>query len=644
MTATVERAEGDGQEAGTIDAAQPDVAGPGPASGAPARSAPASQPHRAVLAALDEAPSGLVVTGLDDEGRAVLVRGLRRAGRQVLVVAASVADATTWRRDLGEPDAPTHDVEPGFSGTEDEIAELLAVTADADRWLVELVGPAGSAGDTAPPLAAAELAELRRLLVAEHGPDAGLDPSRRHQPLPPPAELPPEAHVEQVADELLDVVGPASSSAREDARLLVAALACLPPKAAGALEAVLYGIDEGVVALGRVGDEAGWARYVVDGILAGRFTTAWERVEAVLPALEQVPEHDRGSGSAQVRITGEIADLGVAAEAFARYAAFLDQGGTLRRMFKSDEQREVEQVLPAIVVDRVDPNTAEGAAAVSHHLWLRQYEAQLTAGLARLGRAVQPADQRALLVHRLLSWRELGLRIGAVVDAVGQLRTLLAELPAAVRPTTDGLPTLGRVVATGRRLIARAGADSARRELGDVVARLNRLVPPTSGQAPELRAALAALYRLDVTGYARAADAADLARDEERDLRRSDSLVARLADQPALLEALDVDTSDETWQPREEGWPQAWAHRGALAWLTARSPGPVTTTVALAEREETAAVQVDLVVLGPLRDGQEPPAGWGEKPDRVVDVPGSSGDDSRLWVLPVRPDPNDRDG
>ncbi|HEY2221104.1 hypothetical protein [Actinomycetospora sp.] len=641
MTATAERTGEDGHEPVTTDDSHgAPAATVAPASAAPAPAAPAAatrtepapaQPHRTVLARLDDSTSGLVVTGLDDEARAVVVRGLRRAGRRVLVVATTGAEAAIWRRDLGEPAATTHGVAPGLTGTEDEIAERLAATADTDRWLADLLGPA-EAADAVPPLEAAELTDLRRLLLAEHGPRPTLDPARRHQVLPPPAELPPEPHVEQLADELLDVVGPATSPARETARPLVAALACLPPDAAGGLDPVLRRIDEAVVALGRAGEDAAWARHVIDGVLQGRAAAAWSRVAGVLPDVERVAEHDHGSGPAQVRITSDGVDPGAAAAAFERYAAFLDTGGTLRRMFKSEEQRAVEALLPALAINRVDPTSAQGAAAVAHHLRLRQFEAGVATAFAGLGRTVRPAEQRALLVHRLLSLRELCLRTGAVLDAVEQLRTLFASLPAAVRPPTDGLAAIGRVVATGRRLVSRGSADLARRELGDVVARLDD-VAPSAEQAPELRAALAALFRLDVVAYARAVEATDLARDEQRDLRRSDTLAARLTDRPALLEALDADTSDETWRPRELRWSQAWAHRSGLAWLTGRAPGAVTTTAALAGREQAAAADVDLVVVGPLRDGEDPPAAWGERPDHVVDLPGFPDDGRALLVL-----------
>ena len=237
---------------------------------------------------------------------------------------------------------------------------------------------------------------------------------------------------------------------------------------------------------------------------------------------------------------------------------------------------------------------------MAHHLRLRQAEATVAAAVAPLGRVLRPAEQRALLVHRLLSLRELCVRAGAVLDAVARLRGLLVALPADVRPPTEGLPAVGRVVATARRLAGRSSADLARRELGDVVARLSSGSLP-SEQAPELRMAVAALRRLDVAGYAAAVEAVDAARDEQRDLRRSDTLAARLVEWPGLLEALDADTSDETWEPRERRWAQAWAHRRATAWLThVERPDSIVTTAAL--RPRTGA---DLLVVGPVDEGTE---------------------------------------
>lgn len=634
MTAMAERSRTGDDVSGAAEAPGADLAAPTTA----VRPSAPPPPHRTVLERLDEGP--LVVTGLDAEHRTALVEGLRGAGRRVRVVAPTPALARAWRAALGEEPLRSHRVAAGVVGSVEEIAEQLAAHPQ-DAWLAELLGPDDpldppTATGPTPPLDAADLAALRRLLVAEHGEPgtpggrgAGrtLDPARRHQVLPPPAELPPEPHVDQLAAELLDVAGPAGSPAREASRALIAALACLPPDAAVALGPTLVRIDAAVVALGRGGEDAAWARATVDAVLDGRAAPAWTRATAALVAVDRVPELDRGSGAAQVRVTDDGLDAAAAAAAFDALAAFLTAGGSLRRMFKSDEQRAVEALLPALAINRVDPMTAEGAAAVADHLRLRHVETTVAAALAPLGRVVRPAEQRALVVHRLLSLREIARRVADVLDAVGFLRGLLVGLPADVRPATDSLPAVGRIVATGRRLTARPSADLARRELGDVVARLQDGRLPAE-QAPELRATLAALLRLDVDGYAAAADAVDAAREEQRDLLRSDRLAARLAEWPALLEALDADTSDATWVPREERWAQAWSHRRAVAWLARQEPVDSAVTVPSLLGDPAAG---DLLVVGPVRD--DVPPGF-EVPERVADLPGFPDDGLRLLVLP----------
>ena len=631
MTAMADRSEVPGTESPEAPADAPvPPAVPGPTR-APEPSEAPVPPHRTVLARLDA--GGVVVTGSDDEARAALVRGLAEEGRRVRVVAPTAVEAQAWRRRLDEEPARSHRVAPGIVGTVEEVAEHLAATRAQDSWLIDLLGPddtldAPTATGPVPPLAAGELTALRRLLVAEHGEPGSparphLDPARRHQVLPPPAELPPEPHVDQLAGELLDVAGPAGSPGREAARPLIAALACLPPDAAAALEPAVRRVDEAVMALGRGGEDATWARRVIDTVLDGGAVAAWARLTAALTVVDGVAEHDRLAGSAQVRVIDDTIDLEAAAVAFERFAAFLAGGGSLRRLFKSDEQRAVEAALAGLAVNRVEPTTLEGATAVAHHLRLRQAEATVAAAVAPLGRVLHPAEQRALLVHRLLSLRELCVRAGAVLDAVARLRGLLVALPADVRPPTEGLPAVGRIVATARRLAGRSSADLARRELGDVVARLSAGSLP-SEQAPELRAAVAALRRLDVTGYAAAVEAVDAARDEQRDLRRSDTLAARLVEWPGLLEALDADTSDETWEPREGRWAQAWAHRRATAWLAhAELPDPIVTTETLRSRTGDA----DLLVVGPVDGGAE-------VPERVVALPGPD-DGRRLLVRRV---------
>ncbi|WP_433800772.1 hypothetical protein [Actinomycetospora sp. CA-084318] len=631
MTAMAERSRTGDDVPGTAETSGADLAAP---TAAVRPSAP-PPPHRTVLERLEDGP--LVVTGLDDEHRTALVEGLRGAGRRVRVVAPTPELARRWRAALGEEPLGSHRVAAGVVGSVEDIAEQLAAHPE-DGWLTGLLGPDDpldppTATGPTPPLDAADLAALRRLLHAEHGEPGGggvrsLDPARRHQVLPPPAELPPEPHVDQLAAELLDVVGPAGSPAREAARPLIAALACLPPDAAVALGPALLRIDAAVVALGRGGEDAAWARATIDAVLDGRAAPSWARATAALTAVDRVPELDRGSGAAQVRVTDDAVDLEAAAATFDALAANLAAGGSLRRMFKSEEQRAVEALLPSLAVNRVDPLTIEGARAVAHHLRLRHVEAGVAAALAPLGRVVRPAEQRAILVHRLLSLREIGRRVADVLDAVGVLRGLLVGLPAEVRPATDSLPAVGRVVATGRRLTSRPSADLARRELGDVVARLQDGALPAE-QAPELRALLAALLRLDVDAYAAAADAVDDARAEQRDLLRSDRLAARLAEWPALLEALDADTSDETWAPRESRWSQAWSHRRAVAWLARQEPPDAVVTVPSLVGDRSG---VGLLVVGPLRD--EVPPGF-EVPERVADLPGFPDDGLRLLVLPT---------
>ncbi|MCD2186357.1 hypothetical protein [Actinomycetospora soli] len=633
MTAMAERSRTGDDVPGPTETSGAELAAPTTA----VRPSEPPPPHRTVLDRLEAGP--LVVTGLDAEHRTALVEGLQGAGRRVRVVAPTPALARRWRTALGEEPLGSHRVAAGVVGTVEDIAEQLAAHPE-DAWLTELLGPDDpldppTATGPTPPLDAADLATLRRLLVAEHGVPGGrgvrsLDPARRHQVLPPPAELPPEPHVDQLAAELLDVVGPAGAPAREAARPLIAALACLPPDAAVALGPALVRIDAAVVALGRGGEDAAWARATIDAVLDGRAAPAWTRAVAALAAVDRVPELDRGSGAAQVRVTDESLDLEAAAATFDALAGFLTAGGSLRRMFKSEEQRAAEALLPSLAINRVEPLTAEGATAVAHHLRLRQVETGVAAALVPLGRVVRPAEQRAILVHRLLSLQEVGRRVADVLDAVGVLRGLLVGLPGEVRPATDSLPAVGRVVATGRRLTSRPSADLARRELGDVVARLQDGALPAE-QAPELRALLAALLRLDVDAYAAAADAVDDARAEQRDLRRSDRLAARLAEWPALLEALDADTSDETWAPRESRWSQAWSYRRAVAWLARQEAVDSVVTVPSLVGDRAGA---DLLVVGPLRD--EVPAGF-DLPERVADLPGFPDDGLRLLVLSTAP-------
>ncbi|PVZ10998.1 AAA domain-containing protein [Actinomycetospora cinnamomea] len=464
------------------------------------------------------------------------------------VVAERRAEATV-QRDLG----------PGMTGTRAEVARRVRAGAERDGWLAEVVGTAVSS-DTAdlprePPLSTAEFAELRRLLAAE-------TPARRErarQVLPPPVELPPEDHVADLAA----AVTRGRDATSGDAGEVVAALGKLPGDAAAHLPAVSRRVADALAGLEDTGEDSDWAHDVADAVLAGRAGHLWARAVEGLRAVDTVLDHDRRAGSAQVRVDDGV-DAAAAAPAFERFAAFLADGGQVRRVFKPEEQKAVEPWLDRVHLHGADPSTVSGAAATAHHLRILEITDRLSEGFGPLGHPLRRAEHRALLVEQVLALRATCLAVGAVLTAAVQVRRLLAALPPAERPRVDSLARL-RVLATLTLDVddTRA-ADLARAELDEVIERVEGGVPPAR-QAPELVAVLDALRRRDADAYAAAVLAVETAHDEARSQRRADALAARLEAAAPGVVAWVRAHADEPWPEREERFERAWAFARAAA-------------------------------------------------------------------------------
>lgn len=462
-------------------------------------------------------------------------------------VVAERAAETAVQRDLG----------PGMSGTRAEIARRLRSAHERDGWLADVVGPDVEL-PAAPPLSAAEFGSLRALLASE-------TPQRRERArlvLPQPVELPPEDHVAELAAAVLRGLDATSGDVGD----IVAALGGLPPEAAAHLPEVSRRVADALAELDETGDGAGdtgWAHGVADAVLAGRAGHLWARATDGLRAVDALLEHDRRAGPAQVRVA-EGVDVATAAPVFERFAAFLADGGTTRRLFKPDEQKAVEPYLADIQLHGADPATVSGASAIAHHLRILQITDRLSEGFGPLGHPLRRAEHRALLVEQVLALRATCLTVGRVLTAATGARRLLAALPPADRPRVDSLARLRVLTTLTLDVDDTRAAELARGELDEVVERVQAGVAPAR-QAPELVAVLDALRRRDPEAYTAAVLAVETAHAEARDQRRTDTLAARLdRDAPGLTAMLRAHAT-EPWPEREERFEQAWAYARAAA-------------------------------------------------------------------------------
>ncbi|TDQ61127.1 AAA domain-containing protein [Actinomycetospora succinea] len=457
---------------------------------------------------------------------------------------AERAAETTVARDLG----------PGMTGTRAEIARRLRTAHERDGWLADVVGTDVEL-PASPPLSTAEFRTLRTLLASE-------TPERRERTrlvLPQPVELPPEDHVAGLAAAVLRGLDATSGDVGD----IVAALGGLPPDAAAHLPEVSRRVADALAELGETGDEAEWAHGVTDAVLSGRAGHLWSRATDGLRAVDAMLEHDRRAGPAQVRVEDSV-DVAAAAPVFERFATFLADGGTTRRMFKPDEQKAVEPYLVDIHLHGADPATVSGASAIAHHLRILEITDRLSEGFGPLGHPLRRAEHRALLVEQVLALRATCRAVGRVLTAAMGARRLLAALPPADRPRVDSLARLRVLTTLTLDVDDTRAAELARAELDEVIERVQAGVPPAR-QAPELVAVLDALRRRDPEAYADAVLAVETAHAEARDQRRADTLADRLDKAAPGVAALLRAHAGEPWPDREERFESAWAYARAAA-------------------------------------------------------------------------------
>lgn len=463
-------------------------------------------------------------------------------------VVAERSAETTVQRDLG----------PGMTGTRAEIARRLRSAHERDGWLADVVDPDADLPAT-PPLSTAEFRTLRSLLGGE-------TPARRERTrlvLPPPVELPPEDHVAELAAAVLRGLDATSGDVGD----IVAALGGLPPDAAAHLPEVSRRVADALAELDDSGDDTGggtgWAHDVTDAVLSGRAGHLWGRATDGLRAVDAVLEHDRRAGPAQVRVEDGV-DVAAAAPVFERFATFLADGGTTRRMFKPEEQKAVEPFLAGIHLHGADPATVSGASAIAHHLRILEITDRLSEAFGPLGRPLRRAEHRALLVEQVLALRATCRTVGRVLTAAMGVRRLLAALPPADRPRVDSLARLRVLTTLTLDVDDTRAAELARGELDEVIERVQAGVPPAR-QSPELVAVLDALRRRDPDAYTDAVLAVESAHAEARDQRRTDALAARLDQAAPGVVALLRAHATEPWPEREERFEQAWAYARAAA-------------------------------------------------------------------------------
>ncbi|GAA1275832.1 hypothetical protein GCM10009609_43560 [Pseudonocardia aurantiaca] len=443
------------------------------------------------------------------------------------------------------------EIAPGFQGTLAQIATRLGETAERDGWL-------GGGAKGGLPLTAAELDELLSLLDKE----TDQRRTRRHQRLPERNQvLAPHRFAE-----LADAVALGDSVRQGDGAGLVGILEGLPAENLVRLGPVCAEADEALIGLRNLRAHREWARDVTSALLGGTGPHVWKRATEQLGLVDVAAGHDQAAGYAEVAVTADI-DISVAGQAFGALAAHLDAGGTLRKMFKSAEQKAVVPYEQIVLVGGKPVDSAAAAHAARHHLGVMEAAQQINAAFAPLQIGVSLGQPRVVLIDML---NQLSTACGAVsrVLAAGEaLRSVLVALPPASRPTLFDIASVEQVTAVAVKVtharaaaIARAELDKARDDLLSAI--------PLAVRAPEMAHVVEAYHLADPIAYTEALSSLSFALRQFEDQKRSDELFDRTHQaSPSLAEEMRAHPTDESWTRRLRRWPEAWARACAANWL-----------------------------------------------------------------------------
>ncbi|OHV37469.1 MULTISPECIES: AAA domain-containing protein [Pseudofrankia] len=582
---------------------------------------------------------------------------------------------------------PEGEVAPGWSGTRGAIAARLRGERAEHGWL-PLPVPRGPAGEPPPaPLAAEEATELWALLsapaAAAPGDETAVD---RRRPSAPGTGTPGKSATPgggALADDALkddaleddDIgLGPVSlpspealgrllereraAAAEADAATraaagsaageVAAALGVLDTAGLDRLTAAVQAVTRALEEARRTTRRAPWIPRALDDALAGRDGAVWGKVTSAAPALAEATEALATLGLHAVTLpaaasqapagttdpTGTpAARMLAAAEALRGH---LDQGGSLRRMFRSRVQKDAADLLAEATVDGRAPSTpelldlvlarlrAEVAIDAAARAWaLAGVAVGFGSGDARGpgetagspaptgagGRPGQPAGQGApgepggeivapeIRLARLTEAQDALAVVVAVLTARDQVHSLLASLGAETGVhlagpglgsglvdlgSTDALRALTGALALARlRLAAAEARAEIERPRAEVEAAATR-----SGFPAQLHRLAGALAARDLAEYQLARAGLLAAVGARREAARRTVLLERLTSaHPALAEQLlsaaaAVGTADRRGasEPVDD---DEWRHRLArfeAAWSWGLAAGWLTAS------------------------------------------------------------------
>jgi very-short-patch-repair endonuclease len=480
-------------------------------------------------------------------------------------------------RALRESETYQHpEVAAGYAGTLARIAESVAGNAIQYSWL-----PLPAEGQL--PVSATEFDELRRILPG----DTEMRRRRRDQVLPQAAALPEMGVVQRLAG---DVARGAAARASQSGGLSEV-LGQLDGPTLVALIRLCSELREGLTALS-TGVDASWSMQALEGVIRGDNPVLWQQVGAARQLVQDALAMNQEIGFADVTVPADV-PLAHASQVFAGLARYLHEGGTLRKLFKSDQQKAAEPYLSGALVDGQKVQTAAQAHLVMLHLSALarlQAFAQATALLQIPGGTSGPRAAQVSYADRVVrtiaSIENLRLARDRMRSQLGSIPTM----PHVDLATTVGLRSFVDVASVFADVeVARRATDELQRLAQDV-----ELLVESDKRPPELDAAILALRDADAGLYVVARDDLEVARRQQREQQRCDELCDRLDGAGApLLRMLRAAVDDLAWDQRIPQLEPAWN------WACAATVVRAFTATGMEQKldRELAAVDGDLAKL-----------------------------------------------
>lgn len=309
---------------------------------------------------------------------------------------------------------------------------------------------------------------------------------------------------------------------------------------------------------------------MADRLLDGQSTHLWSRVGGLSPLIADAADKDRGLGSHLVIVDGEHPGDG---SVFRAAADHLADGGRWRgRMFRSPQQRAVEESGVRASVDGQDAGDEQSLRLVADHLDVLETVQRVQRVLADLHVPIDSSGSRSAQLARLV---ELDQQMAWVSELISGRDRLVRELEAISPggPRPRNVADVAEVALQAGAIAATNDAVLAEHELAECAYRLSAEVD--KGPSPEGDALVAALAHADATTIRDTRRKWNAARAEGEDQVALDLLALRLRSKaPEFCALLFATADDPEWPARLRDVGAAWSWRRAHTWVTERSdPG-----------------------------------------------------------------------